>query len=307
MANKKFLVDLNLLGNRVIGAGNAVDSQDLVTKQQLDSVQAGLAWRPSVLGIQLDATLEPTIVEGARYIIGDPNNLHNAFGTIDDLAKNDIVEHNSDGVFVISFDASVLGDGYAVINKDTDSMYVFDGTNWEQKSTDHVSADGVTLQKDGSDVMSVKDGGIGNDQLGANSVTGDKIANNEITTAKISPLNIDASLLASNAVTSVKIATDAVTKEKLAADVAGSGLAQNIDGSIELADGYSVVVGDGASSDIPVTHNLNTKAVIVQLYDATTFEDTSCAITRDSLNSITLGFNTAPAFESLIVVIKAVL
>lgn len=38
-----------------------------------------------------------------------------------------------------------------------------------------------------------------------------------------------------NAVTTAKIANDAVDKDKIAADVAGSGLAQNVDGSLEIS------------------------------------------------------------------------
>lgn len=305
MAERKFLVNLNLNGNKVTGAGDAVLANDLVTKQQLDSVAAGLSWRPSVLGIQLDATLDPSLANGARYIIGDPVNLHANFGVIADVAKNDIVEYDGSD-FIITFDASVLGEGYAVINKDDDSMHVFDGINWELKTGDHVSADGTSLELDGL-TMSIKDGGVTNAKLGAGSVTGAKIGNNEITSDKISPLNITEALIASNAVTSAKIAADAVTKEKLAADVAGTGLAQNADGSIELADGYSVTVGNGTDTDISINHLLGTRAVIVQLYDSVSFEEVECSVTRDTVNSVVLGFNTAPTNAQYTVVIKAVL
>jgi len=51
---------------------------------------------------------------------------------------------------------------------------------------------------------------------------------------KVASLGITASELAANAVTTAKINNDAVDKDKIAADVAGSGLGQNVDGSLEV-------------------------------------------------------------------------
>jgi hypothetical protein len=51
---------------------------------------------------------------------------------------------------------------------------------------------------------------------------------------KVADLGIDSAQLASSAVTTAKINNDAVDKDKIAADVAGNGLGQNVDGSLEV-------------------------------------------------------------------------
>ena len=58
---------------------------------------------------------------------------------------------------------------------------------------------------------------------------------------------------------------------------------------------YSVTVGNGALTDIPVTHNFGTKDVLVEVYRTGTPWDTiECQVERTDTNTVTLGFNTAP-------------
>jgi hypothetical protein len=62
-----------------------------------------------------------------------------------------------------------------------------------------------------------------------------------------------------------------------------------------LPQKYSVLVGDGSSTSITVTHNLGTRDVITALYDAAAFNVVDCDVTNATTNTITLGFTTAPA------------
>lgn len=66
---------------------------------------------------------------------------------------------------------------------------------------------------------------------------------------------------------------------------------------------YAIAVG-GATS-VAVTHNLNTRDVSVAVYDAATFEEVQCDVTRTSVNIVTLGFTTAPAAASLRCVVQS--
>jgi len=60
---------------------------------------------------------------------------------------------------------------------------------------------------------------------------------------KVADLGIGSGQLASNAVTTAKINNDAVDKDKIAADVAGNGLGQNVDGSLEVnVDGSTLEI-----------------------------------------------------------------
>lgn len=61
----------------------------------------------------------------------------------------------------------------------------------------------------------------------------------------------------------------------------------------------------GGSTAQVITHNLNTRDVIVQLYDKTSFAQVECDVVYTSLNTITLNFSSAPAAASLRVVVIA--
>lgn len=62
----------------------------------------------------------------------------------------------------------------------------------------------------------------------------------------------------------------------------------------------------GGSTSIAVTHNLGTRNVIVQLYDASTYETVYADVTRTSTNVVTVGFASAPASASIVCTIIAV-
>ena len=58
---------------------------------------------------------------------------------------------------------------------------------------------------------------------------------------------------------------------------------------------YAVDVGDGSSTSITVTHNLNTRDVQVAVYQATsTYDEVECDVLHATVNTVTLGFATAP-------------
>jgi len=62
----------------------------------------------------------------------------------------------------------------------------------------------------------------------------------------------------------------------------------------------------GGSTSIAVTHNLGTRDVIVQLYDASTYETVYADVTRTSTNVVTVGFASAPSAASIVCAIIAV-
>ena len=87
---------------------------------------------------------------------------------------------------------------------------------------------------------------------------------------RIKDLGVGSAKLTNSAVSTAKIANDAVTRDKINADCAGNGLAQNVDGSLEVtvSDGLeiisdTVVVKNGAALDF------SAGALDVQVDDAT--------------------------------------
>ena len=66
---------------------------------------------------------------------------------------------------------------------------------------------------------------------------------------------------------------------------------------------FTAVVGDGTTFQYPVTHNLGTREVVVNVYDSSTYDTVECDVVRTSANVVTLGFTAAPASGAYTVVI----
>lgn len=76
----------------------------------------------------------------------------------------------------------------------------------------------------------------------------------------------------------------------------------SIDATV-VARKYSITVGNGALTTIPVTHNLGTRAVLVQVYDSTTYEEVLVDNVRTDANTVNLIFAVAPASGAFTVVV----
>ena len=72
------------------------------------------------------------------------------------------------------------------------------------------------------------------------------------------------------------------------------------------ARSYTDSIGDGTTTSFTVTHNLGTRNVMVQLYDASSYETVHTQVTRDTTSAITVRFNTAPAANDIIVMVTKI-
>ncbi len=66
---------------------------------------------------------------------------------------------------------------------------------------------------------------------------------------------------------------------------------------------FTQAVGNGALTQIPVTHNLGSREVVVNVYDSATYDTVECDVVRTSATVVTLGFTAAPASGAYTVVI----
>jgi hypothetical protein len=66
---------------------------------------------------------------------------------------------------------------------------------------------------------------------------------------------------------------------------------------------FTATVGDGSLTQIPVTHNLGSREVVVNVYDSATYDTIECDVVRTSTTVVTLGFTVAPASGAYTVVI----
>jgi hypothetical protein len=88
--------------------------------------------------------------------------------------------------------------------------------------------------------------------------------------------------------------------------VAGTGITVGANVAIDpsvVVRKYAAAVGDGSTTAITITHNLNTRDVQVTLYNASTYEQVLPDITNATVNTVTLTFAVAPTASQYRVVV----
>jgi len=70
--------------------------------------------------------------------------------------------------------------------------------------------------------------------------------------------------------------------------------------------GRTFATSIGGATSVSVSHNLNTRDVIVQLYDATTFETVVADVTRTNVNTVDVAFTTAPSANAIRVLVTKI-
>ncbi len=140
---------------------------------------------------------------------------------------------------------SKLGDGSIVATKfDPGAVTAFaldDGAVTESK----VATGAVTETKVGTAAITAT-------KIASNAVTTDKIINAAVTDLKIANGAVTELKLATGAVTVSKLADNSVSRDKIGSDCAGTGLTQNVDGSLE-------VLYDHVSIDLDFDYSLSVK------------------------------------------------
>lgn len=68
----------------------------------------------------------------------------------------------------------------------------------------------------------------------------------------------------------------------------------------------SVTSTIGGATQSVITHNLGTRDVLVQLYDASSYETVYADVTRNTINQVTIDFATAPATNDVRVLITTI-
>jgi hypothetical protein len=246
--------------NRISGVGAPLNATDVARKIDLETAIANLNWQDDVLAIQVDNTLVPQTVEGARYIVTDVANLNAGFGTIAGVGDNDIVEY-MDGSFVVAYDISTAGANAAgtfATNLDDGSFYRYNGAWARFEGVDSIVA-GIGLVRSGNTFNVNMGAGISQlptDEVGidvrANSglfLTVDGSTASTDTSAALAVLLQSAGGLSFGVDGGVQIASQGVTAAMLGA-VVGNGLAGGNGVAISVTAGDGITVdGSGVSVD----------------------------------------------------------
>ena len=72
------------------------------------------------------------------------------------------------------------------------------------------------------------------------------------------------------------------------------------------ARSFNTSIGDGSSTSITVTHNLNSRDVIIQLYDNSSYDTVFADVVRTTVDTATISFAAAPASGDIIVLVTKI-
>jgi cytoskeletal protein CcmA (bactofilin family) len=131
--------------------------------------------------------------------------------------------------------------------------------------------------------------------------------------SKLADLFAGTNISASSSVLSVADAADdtkgVVELATTAEALAGSDTARAVTPAGLAARSFKATIGDGSDEDIAITHNLGTRDVIVQCYDASDYKTVIAEVVRTDANNVTIntnGGNSVIASNDLIVLITKI-
>lgn len=254
----KFFNGIDLQGQKATNAADPSTGTDLATKQYVDNVARGLAWKDSVRvattanGTLATAFANGQTVDGVVLATGNRILIKNQSTGAD----NGIYTVNASGVPTRAVDADGVGDlapGTAVsVNEGTTNG----DTVW------HITSDAAITIGTTSQTWSQLGGGAGNTAGNGIGISGGVVS---VTPDPASGAGI--------------LVTSAGVK---------------VDPSV-VARKYSANIGNGALTSIPVTHNLGTKDVAVSLRKNSDDAGFITDWVATDINTVTLTFAVAPA------------
>lgn len=251
---------------------NMVDptsAQDGATKAYVDSVVHGLNWKDNV---RAASTANVTVASPGASIDSV------ALAVSDRVLLKDQTDPIENGIYVWNGAATPMtrsadADTFpkleaAVVRVDDEAVASNKGTRWRQTAVNGtVGVDDVTWQSDDTSVPNASE-----------------------TVAGV-----------------VEIATQAEVDAGTATGGTGAPLAvtpETLDGWADKPLRYAASIGNGADTSLPVSHNLGTQDVVVEVYrNSGNYDKVLCEIRHTDVNTVTLLFTTAPTTNQYRVVI----
>ena len=308
------------------GSGNAkvatpTDSAHIATKGYVDAARQGLDVKQSVrvattAAVNLAADLESgDVIDGVTLAAGDRV-----------LVKNQ-VSASENGIYVAVASGTALRSSDANGTIDTGELkpgtfaFVEEGTVNSDKGF-VVSTNG-TITIDSTAIAWTQFSGAGSFEAGDGLSQSGNTINVNVTanrTAIVSDaIDISANYVGQTSITTLGTITTGVwngtdvavadggtgastttnARTNLAVDgTQGAGVSTSV-----LARVVAKVIGDGTATSFIVQHGFATRDVLVQVYDAATYDTVICDVVRTDTNNVTVTFSVAPTLNSYRVVI----
>ena len=122
-------------------------------------------------------------------------------------------------------------------------------------------------------------------------------------TLEADAITINGSAILAQATTS---AVGCVELATTAEALAGSDSSRAVTPEGLAARSYSETIGDASATAIAVDHNLNTRDVIVQLYDVSSYDTVIADVVRTTVDRVTITFASAPANNDIRVLVTKI-
>lgn len=232
--------NLPMGGYKLTGLAAGSNTGDSVSYEQLTALQTliqNFEFVNSAIDYITDNTaVPPTEVTGDRYVLSHDGGAPHA--NWDGAEAGDIVEFN--GTLWVETNPTT---GMMIsVDDETSSLRQWSGSAWQQKYFESTTASGG-LEKTNFDIAIAASAAGDGISLNAGVLAVDHDGQGlQISTGQLA-LELDGSTLSKSAsgvkvadggVGTTQLAADSVDKTKIAADVAGAGLDQNVDGSLEV-------------------------------------------------------------------------
>jgi len=308
------------------GSGNAkvatpTDPAHIATKGYVDAARQGLDVKQSVkvattAAVNLASDLNAgDVIDGVTLVAGDRV-----------LVKNQ-VSGSENGIYVATASGTALRSSDANGTVDTGELkpgtfaFVEEGTVNSDKGF-VVSTNG-TITIDSTAIAWTQFSGAGSFEAGdglsqsGNTINVNVTSNRTAITADA--IDISANYVGQTSITTLGTITTGVWDGTDVAVTAGgtnsstaSGARTNLAADGTQGAGVSVpvlarvvakVIGDGSATSFGVQHGFATRDVLVQVYDAATYDTVICDVVRTDTNNVTVTFSVAPTLNSYRVVI----
>jgi len=186
---------------------------------------------------------------------------------------------------------------FTFLTSATNSSEVFSGTKGNL-DINNISLSGSITSVDGAAPTNGQiliGNGSNNDMQLATITAGEGI---DITNAAGS-ITIDAEDSSTTNKGVVQLSTDAEA-------LAGTDTAKVVTPAGLAARSFSTSIGDGSATSITVTHNLNSRDVIIQLYDNSSYDTVFADVVRTTVDTATISFAAAPASGDIRVLVTKI-
>lgn len=291
----KVMNGLDLQSQRIQNLADPSSSTDAATKNYVDNIAAGLAWKKEVVvatttnGTISTAYANGQVVDGYTLQTGDRILLKNQTTQTD----NGLYSVNASGAPTRVVDANStagLQSATVLVVKGT----VNADTAWTQTTNDPiVGTSNIVFSQFGAGTSYSAGNGL---QLTTNTFS--VLANGTSIDVSGSGIRLSSSALG-NGLTGGS-GTAVSVNNGTGLTFSGSQLVT--DHSI-IPQKYSATIGDGSTTAIAVTHNLGTRDVITTIYDASTFAVVFADVVNTSTTVVTVTFAVAPASNAYRVVV----